>query len=230
MQDWDSMPFGSLTIWFDRKGFRPRPWTQMQSAWAADLLARLPPGDLLELCAGAGHIGLLALAEADRATGAQASSRRRLVQVDRDATACRLAVHNAASAGLGDRVEVRQGLVEQSLAAPERFVMIIADPPWVPSRRVRDYPENPQWAIDGGSDGLGVVRALLPVTERHLHATGVALLQVGGPHQVDRVQHLLQSTGSPLSVAESREAPDVHNGAVALLEQLREPTQGDSTA
>lgn len=214
MTEVDCVPFGPLTIRYDPGGLRPRPWTTMQSAWAAELLRDLPDGDVLELCAGVGHIGLLALAEADQRGGGRP---RNLVQVDSEETVCRLAERNAEDAGLAERVEVRRGVAEDCLRPEERFALVIADPPWVPSDRVGDHPDDPPAAIDGGPDGLDVVRALLPVVERHVVTSGAVLLQLGGPDQVDAVRGILASAGSTLTVAESRPAPRSENGAVALL-------------
>jgi methylase of polypeptide subunit release factors len=214
MTDAECTAFGPLTILYDPQGLHPRDWTTMQSHWAADVLRELPDGDVLELCAGVGHIGLLALVEAD---DPDRGAPRRLVQVDDDETVCRLAQHNAEVAGLGGRVDVRKGVAEDCLDPEERFALVIADPPWVPSDRVGDHPDDPPAAIDGGADGLEVVRALLPVIERHLVGSGAALLQVGGPDQVAAVGEILASTGSALTVAESRPAPGSEDGAVALL-------------
>ncbi|MGA8992804.1 MAG: methyltransferase, partial [Nocardioidaceae bacterium] len=68
----ETMGFGGLAIAFDDRVLRPRPWTLAQSAWAAELAATVPAGPALELCSGAGHIGL----------AFAATSGRRLVMVD----------------------------------------------------------------------------------------------------------------------------------------------------
>jgi len=211
------MPFGPLVIRYDAAGLRPRPWTRLQSAWAAELLDELPEGDVLELGAGPGQIGLLTLVEADRGSATATGRPRRLVQIDEEATVCRLAERNAEEAGVAQRVDVRCGVPEDALRPGEQFVLILADPPWVPHDRVNDYPDDPAPAIDGGADGLDVVRALLPVIERHLHASGAALLQVGGPDQVTQVRALLETGASMLRLADSREAPGDDDGALALL-------------
>ena len=52
--------FGGLRIAFDDRVLTPRPWTELQSRWAAEVATDAPAGRLLELCSGAGHIGLLA--------------------------------------------------------------------------------------------------------------------------------------------------------------------------
>ncbi|MGA8210311.1 MAG: methyltransferase, partial [Nocardioidaceae bacterium] len=115
----ETMGFGGLAIAFDDRVLRPRPWTLAQSAWAAELAATVPAGPALELCSGAGHIGL----------AFAATSGRRLVMVDADPTACRFARGNVASAGLSARVEVRTGDLARALATDERFAVAIADPP-----------------------------------------------------------------------------------------------------
>src|SRR4051812_10156925 len=91
-----------LAIHYDHSVLEPRPWTAEQGRWAAELAAHAPAGRILELCGGAGHIGLVA----PRRSG------RRLVQVDADPAACRFARQNATVAGLGAQVEVRQAGID----------------------------------------------------------------------------------------------------------------------
>ena len=195
--------FGHLEIEFDDRVLRPRPWTRLQSEWATALLAELPPGDVLEVCAGAGHIGLLAVS----GTG------RRLVQVDADETACGFARTNAARAGAS--VEVRHGWMEEALGPDERFVLVVADPPWVPSAETSQHPEDPLTAIDGGSDGLDVVRTSLAVIGRHLAPGGAALVQVSSSAQAAAVAaHVEQRAALGLRAADHRTYPE---GAVVRL-------------
>ena len=61
-----TMTFGSLTIGYDEQVLEPRPWVLLQSQWARELLEDAPPGPVLELCTGAGHIGLVAVVGNDR--------------------------------------------------------------------------------------------------------------------------------------------------------------------
>ena len=169
----EHLTFGSLLIAFDERVLRPREWTTAQSAWAADLLVSAPEGPVLELCAGAGQIGLLAVV----------GSGRRLVCVDASEVACEFARTNADAAGVADRVEVRHARLEQALGPDEVFPLVIADPPWVPREATGRFPEDPLSAIDGGSDGLDVARACLEVIAAHLAPGGSALLQLGTAEQ-----------------------------------------------
>jgi methylase of polypeptide subunit release factors len=170
--------FEGLQIEYDDRVLEPRPWTARQSRWAAELIRSAPPGPVLELCSGAGHIGLLAVTLAPRT----------LVCVDADATACVYLRRNAARAGI--RVDVREGRMQEVLDPDERFAVVIADPPWVSTDEIGRYPDDPRTAIDGGADGLDLVRGCLQVIDRHLVEGGHALLQTG-PDQPDAVATLV---------------------------------------
>ncbi len=167
--------FGPLRIQYDDRVLQPRPWTAAQSEWAGDLLADAPAGPVLELCAGAGHIGLLAVHDTDR----------RLVCVDVNPVACDYVRLNAAAAGMADRVEVREGPMDEVLRDSERFALVVADPPWVRRAEIGRFPEDPTLAIDGGDDGLDLARLCLSVAGRHLRPGGSVLLQLGSVEQVE---------------------------------------------
>lgn len=191
----EHLAFGPLTIAFDERVLRPREWTAAQSAWAAELMATAPPGPVLELCSGAGHIGLLAVLV----------SSRPLVCVDASAAACDYARANAVAAGIADRVEVREGRLETAVRDDELFPVVIADPPWVPAADTGRFPEDPLTAIDGGADGLDVARACLAVVDRHLAPGGSAVLQVGTTAQVDVLASEPSFAEGRLAVVEVRQ-------------------------
>lgn len=172
-----TVEFGPLRIAFDDRVLRPRPWVQLQSRWAAELLAEAEDGPVLELCSGAGHIGLLVAS----------LSGRRLVAVDLNPAAVHFTRHNADAAGLADLVEVREGRLEEVVGDDERFVLVVADPPWVTSDEVARFPEDPLLAIDGGTDGLAVARACLDASAGHVVTGGSVLLQLGTAAQADEI-------------------------------------------
>ena len=194
------LPFGPVDIVFDDTVLVPRPWTIAQSTWARQLLDSVPTGDVLELCSGAGHIGLAAVHATDR----------HLVQVDREPHACELARENAAAAGV--TADVRCGDMTKVLRQDEEFVLVIADPPWVPSAGIDVFPADPVWAIDGGRDGLDVARQCVRVAARHLEPEGFVVLQLGSVEQCAQVDDTVLECG--LATAEVR---DFTGGALALL-------------
>jgi release factor glutamine methyltransferase len=206
-----SVEIGGLSFAYGPDVLTPRPWTLAQSEWARDLLDDVPRGPILELCSGAGHIGLLALL----------GNERSLVMVDLSESACTFARANASAAGLLGRVEIRQGLLESSVRAGERFPLVIADPPWVPSSQVGRFPADPLTAIDGGHDGLGPTRSCLQVIDQHLDPAGCAVVQVGGPSHVQGIEEwLLSHPRVRLTISETRGFGD--RGTLVLLRRPEE--------
>ncbi len=206
------MEFGPLVVTFDERVLRPRPWTIVQASWAAELAAALPPGPILELCSGVGHIGQAAAV----LTG------RDLVQVDVDAHACALAEANAAANVVGGRVQVRCGDLGEVLEASERFALVLADPPYLPGDEVDDWPDDPDHAVDGGPDGLDLLRRCLAVAGTHLDGGGAVLLQTLGREQIE-------SLGAEREAARLRlddvRAEDERR-AIALLRRVGVPAGG----
>jgi release factor glutamine methyltransferase len=203
--------FGGLDIAWDERVLEPRAWTVAQSQWAADLLPELPPGPVLELGSGAGQIGLLAVWYVPRP----------LVCVDADPVACDYARQNAQVAGVGPLVDVRQGDLASALEPGERFALVLADPPWVRSEDVARFPEDPVVAIDGGEDGLGLVRACLREAVDRLLPGGTVLLQVG-PGQPEAVAEEAEAVG--LRSVEVRCHGD--RGALVRLDPAWSPGEG----
>ncbi|MGN6608736.1 MAG: methyltransferase [Jatrophihabitans sp.] len=195
--------FGPLDIEWDARVLEPRPWTLLQSEWAAELARTMPAGPLLELCAGAGHIGLAAAVLADRD----------LVQVEADPTAGGYAAVNAAAAGWASRTELRVARLETALHPDERFPLVIADPPYLPTDEITRWPDDPVTAIDGGPDGLAVIDLCLAAAADHLLPGGVLLLQVAGARQADR----LDARAAPLGLrAGEVRSHDAARAVVAL--------------
>ena len=175
------MPFGPIVVRYDDRVLAPRPWTLLQSEWAAELARDAAPGPILELCAGAGHIGL----------AAAVLSGRDLVQVEQSEVAATHAARNADAAGYAGRVQVRTGPMQHALSDGEEFPVVVADPPYLPTHQVGDWPRDPVLAIDGGVDGLDLVRVCLRVAADHLCDGGHLVLQVAGPEQAGQIRREL---------------------------------------
>lgn len=189
-----AVAFGPLTIAYDDRVLTPRPWTALQSRWAAELAAgEGDDGVLLELCSGAGHIGLLA----------SHLSGRPLVAVDIDPVACEVMAANADAAGLTERVEIRNAPLASALAPGERYAVAIADPPWVASAAIERFPDDPTLAIDGGDDGLDLARACVEACRDHLVTGGSLLVQVGDAEQAAALVAGLDADG-PWTAGELR--------------------------
>ncbi len=179
------LTFGPLEIAYDDSVLEPRPWTQAQSLWSRELLVEAPAGRVLELCAGVGHIGLLAVHGTDRS----------IACVDLSARACELLAVNAEANAMAAQVEVVHTDLARLPLDAERFALVVADPPWVPSAEVARHPADPTLAIDGGPHGLDVARACIRAAGACLDDEGVLVLQVGTPEQAASLVPDLEAVG-----------------------------------
>jgi ribosomal protein L3 glutamine methyltransferase len=98
-----------------------------------------------------------------------------------DPAALAVARDNLVRHGVGARVN----LIAADLYPPDaaRYRVIISNPPYVPTAAVRalppEYGHEPAAALDGGADGLDVVRRLLDGARQRLTANGVLIVEVG---------------------------------------------------
>lgn len=98
---------------------------------------------------------------------------------------------NVALLGLAQRVAVLEGSLLDPIPNNRPVEWVVSNPPYIASLEIDDLqPEVARWeprgALDGGPDGLGVYRALLPRAARR--ATRGVLVEIGmgqGPEVID---------------------------------------------
>ena len=184
--------FRDITVRVSADVLVPRPETELLASWALELLPSPAAGAPLVIDVGTGS-GCLA--------GALASERRDLTVVALDASPAAAAVArgNIAALGLGDRVTVVVSDLFASLA-PIRADLIVSNPPYIPSRVVDTLaPEitdhEPRLAIDGGPEGLAVIRRLVAEAPRWLRSGASLVLETAGGEQADAVMNLMADAG-----------------------------------
>jgi release factor glutamine methyltransferase len=158
----------------DARVLIPRPETELLAELA---LAALPEGGAaLDLGTGS---GALALALALGRPGAVVTA------VDLSAEA--LAVARANATALGAAVTFLQGDLFAPLPAGSRFQVIVSNPPYVPTGELaglqREVRREPRLALDGGPDGLSVLRRIVAAAPHHLEAGGLLLLEMHESHR-----------------------------------------------
>lgn len=128
---------------------------------------------VLDLCTGSGCLAILA---------AKAFPRARIDAAEISRAALQVATRNVRAYGLAPRVRlVRSDLF--SALGPERYDLILSNPPYVSGRGMRalppEYRAEPRLALDGGADGLDLVRRLLAAAARHLTPRGLLVVEIG---------------------------------------------------
>lgn len=109
--------------------------------------------------------------------------RARVDAIDVSADALAVARINVSQHGVAGRVTLHQSDVFASVPAA-RYELIVCNPPYEPSRLMKTLPpefkKEPRLALDGGPDGLAVIRRVIAQAGGRLAPDGFLLLEVGG--------------------------------------------------
>ena len=185
----------------ERHVYVPRVQTEELARRAAALLP--PGGRAADLCTGAGAVA----AHLGRAVPAAS-----VVATDLDGDAAACARRNGVAVVLTDLdAGLRSGA----------FDVVTAVTPYVPTGAIRLLPADvqryePRTALDGGADGLDVVRRLVPGAARLLVPGGWLLTEIGG-EQDRTVGPLLEAAGFGPPVFWHHEDGDLRGVAAARL-------------
>ncbi len=128
---------------------------------------------VLDLCTGSGCLAVLA---------ARSFPQARIDAVDVSKDALDVAARNIADYGLGERIKLHRGDLFGPIGEA-RYDLIISNPPYVDTDGMAELPREcraePKLALDGGADGLDVVRRILKEARRHLTSQGGLLCEIG---------------------------------------------------
>ena len=115
----------------------------------------------------------------------------RIFAVDISDSVLDVAAYNIRAHGVGDRVRLAIGDLLD--AVPEPLDLIVANLPYIPTDRIStlqpEVQKEPVLALDGGADGLDLIRRLLAQAENKLKSHGIILLEMD-PDQVPVVAEL----------------------------------------
>ncbi|XP_058451303.1 MTRF1L release factor glutamine methyltransferase [Malaya genurostris] len=194
IREWE---FRDLTLKMVPPVFIPRPETE---ELVELILQQIPqkPMNFLEIGCGSGAVALSILKHAPQASG---------IAIDQSKLACELTLENARSLGLSENLRIFRHKVTDTL--PEeikerKFDMIVSNPPYVPSQQLLQLePEIKVYedmrALDGGPDGLTVIKAILEIAGRHLNVEGILWLEVDSSHP-PLIEQFLEDKGPTLGL------------------------------
>ena len=130
-------------------------------------------GRVLDLCTGSGCLAILA---------ARIFPNAQVDAVELSPKAMEVARLNIDESGYGERLHLFQGDLFQPVAK-ERYDLILTNPPYVDAVAMEELPpefrHEPAMALDGGEDGLDIVRRILAEVPRHLNPGGGLLCEIG---------------------------------------------------
>jgi release factor glutamine methyltransferase len=166
--------FYGLDFAVDRRALIPRPETELLVEHTLRLAEDMP-GALRTADVGAGSGAIVV-------TLAVYLRRASLYALDDSPGALALTAENAQCHGVASRVHCLQSDLLASLPVP--VDMITANLPYVTTEEwqhlapeIREH--EPRAALDGGADGLDLIRRLLATAHPHLRPGGAILLEIG---------------------------------------------------
>lgn len=167
-----TVEFLGLTLKCDARALIPRPETEQLCEMLVAPDCAWKSGAIADVGTGSGCIALAlahALPEA-KMTGLDASD---------DALA--LARENAERTGHTGRVTFTKSDLLSAADAP--LDLIVANLPYIPSAEIAalqpEVQRDPRAALDGGTDGLDLIRRLLPQAAEKLRSGGTLAMEVG---------------------------------------------------
>lgn len=129
--------------------------------------------DILELCTGSGCLSIML---------ADAFHKAHVDAVDISADALAVAKRNVETYELSDRIT----LYESDLYAQvpnKKYQLIIANPPYVNQTSMNKLPQEylhePQIALNGGDDGMDLVRKIIAGAKSRLTPNGILMVEIG---------------------------------------------------
>lgn len=198
--------FMSLEFKVNRAVLVPRPETELLVETAVEKLESLRESSesLRVVDVGTGS-GVIAVTIAKKVPDAEVWA------IDISTAALRVARENASRHSVSDRIHWLQGNLLEPLRRISGFAaeLIVANPPYVPSRDIgKDSPEvrwEPRVALDGGTDGLDFYRRLARTSRPYLVPGGWICLEIGYD-QGQAVAELFETAGG---FAEVQVLPDL---------------------
>ena len=157
---------------------------------------------VLEDCQGLLNVAILEVGCGSGAPLIAVSSVRPDIQLfacDISINSLNCASANASNHGFSAHIFFFASNLLESVRAEHIFDVIYSNPPYIPSKdidslapEIRDF--EPRKALDGGLDGLDVIRRLIPTSRDRLKPGGRLILEIG-EKQFDSVKKLLEING-----------------------------------
>ena len=164
-------PFCAMDIIVSPDVLTPRPETEELVELVTSLFDKKGAYSFLDMCTGSGCIACAL---------ARRFARSQIMAVDVSEKALTVAHENIKKFHLQEQVHLLQSDLWEGVTGT--FDLIISNPPYIPSQIVdtltREVLHEPRLALDGGPDGLDIVRGLCSVAGDYLNPGGWLALEL----------------------------------------------------
>jgi len=166
---------GDFRFYVDERAIVPRSFIAelLRDALVPWIPDALRVRAVLDLCTGSGCLAVIA---------AHAFPRARIDATDISAAALQVARRNVNHYKLSKRVRLIRTDLYDALDGC-RYDLILSNPPYVNAAAMRrlpsEYRREPRLALEGGRDGLALVRRILAQAAAHLRPNGTLIVEIG---------------------------------------------------
>ena len=201
--------FWSKDFYVNKNTLIPRPETELLTESVIKMFKNKKIF-FLDIGTGTGCIILSILSEIRYSRG---------IGVDISSKAIDVAEINARNFGLSNRAKFYSKSFEQIYG--KKFDLIVSNPPYIKSTDIKNLSEDvkkfePKLALDGGNDGLDVIKKVIYKSRTILKKCGTLALEIGKGQQYD-VSQILKDQGFTIKVL----VKDYQNNVRCILAILK---------
>ncbi len=169
----------------------PRPETETLVMEVLQIVEDFPEPRILDVGTGSGCVAISIAVNQPRAQVTASDVSKAALQVARK---------NADGHAVAERIQFLLGDLFAPMTSDQQFHIVASNPPYVTESEIGTLPADirlhePRPALDGGSDGLVVLRRLIEQAPTHLIDSGYLIFEISDG-QGTRVCDLLNANGS----------------------------------
>ena len=182
--------FFSLDFFVNKNSLIPRPETELMVEKAIEIYKKKAP-NILDIGTGSGCIIISVLRHLPKSRGIGLDISKNAIKVAKFNSEKLLKVYNK-------RLKFMNVSIEK-LSNKRIFDLILANPPYINSKDIRNLSTDikryePKIALDGGKDGLDVIKKVIYKSLRILKHNGTLAIEIGN-NQYFAVSKLLRKNG-----------------------------------
>ena len=175
--------FWSKKFFVNKDTLIPRPETELLVEKLVNIFKKKKV-TILDIGTGTGCIIISLLSELKNSAG---------IAVDISSKAIVMAKKNARKFNLSDRIKFLNKSFEN--ICDKKFDLIVSNPPYIKRSDIKNLSEDikkfePRMALDGGNDGLDLIKKVIYKSKKILKINGMLALEIGN-EQIKRVSKIL---------------------------------------
>lgn len=181
--------FMSLSFFVQKGILTPRPETELLVEYIINQYKTVDEPHILDLCTGSGAIAV---------SLAYYLKNSYITAVDKYEICLGVAKKNAQKHGCLERIKWMKADVLKQFDMQEKFLCIVSNPPYIKSQVLSSLPDDvksyePEYALDGGQDGLLFYRKITSFAAEYILPGGKLVYEIGYDQGID-VKNIIEDT------------------------------------